>query len=107
MPVGHVRGRRWPSSRRAGTRAELLGVLNMRGQILAVADLAPMLGITAIPRPGGCWWPRREAAGGLDIDEVGAVREVAEPDEQTESAAAGTRLAGGELIGSWIWPRVR
>jgi purine-binding chemotaxis protein CheW len=98
-----------------GSRAELLGVLNLRGQILAVADLAPILGLgrtaeadrttAAEPagRPAGLVMMVAESAGrqaGFVIDEVSAVGEVADPTEPTESPVlAGATLAGGELIG--------
>ena len=98
-----------------GSRAELLGVLNLRGQILAVADLAPILGLdrtaesdrpmAAEPggRPAGLVMMVAESAGrqaGFVIDEVSGVGEVADPTEPTESPVlAGATLAGGELIG--------
>jgi purine-binding chemotaxis protein CheW len=98
-----------------GSRAELLGVLNLRGQILAVADLAPILGLgraaeadrtmAAEPagRPAGLVMMVAESAGrqaGFVIDEVSAVGEVADPTEPTESPVlAGATLADGELIG--------
>jgi purine-binding chemotaxis protein CheW len=98
-----------------GSRAELLGVLNLRGQILAVADLAPILGLgrtaeagrttAAEPagRPAGLVMMIAESAGrqaGFVIDEVSEVGEVADPTEPTESPVlAGATLAGGELIG--------
>jgi purine-binding chemotaxis protein CheW len=98
-----------------GSRAELLGVLNLRGQILAVADLAPILGLgraaeadrtmAAEPagRPAGLVMMVAESAGrqaGFVIDEVSSVGEVADPTEPTESPVlAGATLADGELIG--------
>jgi len=108
VPLGEVTGV-------PGSRAELLGVLNLRGQILAVADLAPILGlgrtVPASPamvaesagRPAGFVMMVAESAGrqaGFVIDEVSEVGELGDPTEPTESPVlAGATLAGGDLIG--------
>ena len=48
-----------------------------------------------------------EHRAGFEIDEVDAVRVLAEPDAQTESPLlTGTRLDGGQLIGFLDVPRV-
>ena len=84
-----------------GARPELLGVLNLRGQILAIADLAPVLGLHRTAP--AVRMMVAESAGrqaGFVIDEVSAVGELDDPTEPTESALlAGATLAGGELIG--------
>jgi purine-binding chemotaxis protein CheW len=90
------------------SRPEMLGVWNLRGQILPVVDLALLLGI---PRSAP---PRRllvaEAGGrqaGFAIDAVSAVGELADPAEEAESdLLVGATLAGGELIGVIDVPRV-
>ena len=98
-----------------GSRSEVLGVLNVRGQILAVADLAPVLGLRrTVPaeralvtepagRPAGFVMMVAESAGrqaGFVIDEVTEVGELSDPTEPTQSPMlTGATLAGGELIG--------
>jgi chemotaxis signal transduction protein len=84
-----------------GARAELLGVLNLRGHLLAVADLAPVLGLRRTARAARMLVA--ESGGqqaGLVVDEVSGVGELGEPTAATESAMlAGATLADGELIG--------
>jgi chemotaxis signal transduction protein len=79
----------------------MLGVRNLRGLILPVADLALLLGIPRTAPPilllvaeaGG-----RQA--GFAIDEVSEVGELADPTEETASdLLTGAALAGGSLIG--------
>jgi chemotaxis signal transduction protein len=84
-----------------GARSELLGVLNLRGQILAVADLAPVLGLRrTVPAARMLVAQSAERQAGFIIDEVSEVGELADPTEPTESdLLAGATLAGGELIG--------
>jgi purine-binding chemotaxis protein CheW len=90
------------------SRPEMLGVWNLRGQILPVVDLALLLGI---PRAAP---PRRllvaEAGGrraGFAIDEVSGVGELADPAEEAESdLLVGATLAEGDLIGVINVPRV-
>jgi chemotaxis signal transduction protein len=103
MPVRHVReiaslGDITPVP---GLRREILGVRNLRGQILPVVDLAMLLRIS---RTG---FPDRllvaEAGGltaGLVIDEVSGVDELAEPTDDADSALlSGTLLDRGDLVG--------
>ena len=90
------------------SRPEMLGVWNLRGQILPVVDLALLLGI---PRSAP---PRRllvaEAGGrraGFAIDDVSGVGELADPAEEAESELlVGATLAEGDLIGVIDVPRV-
>ena len=100
-----------------GSRAEVLGVTNLRGQILPVVDLAQLLGVRRAkpPRDLPAHLPahlqaRRpghllvaEAAGrraGFAIDEVREVGELPEPAEETDSELLrGSTLVSGELIG--------
>jgi chemotaxis signal transduction protein len=91
-----------------GARPEMLGVRNMRGQILPVVDLALLLGIARTAPP------RRllvaEAKGcqvGFAIDEVSWVGDLPDPAEDTESdMLAGAVLSEGDLIGVIDVPRV-
>jgi chemotaxis signal transduction protein len=84
-----------------GARAELLGVLNLRGHVLAVADLASVLGLHRTARPARMLVAQSGGQqAGLVVDEVSEVGELGEPTQATESAMlAGATLAGGELIG--------
>jgi chemotaxis signal transduction protein len=84
-----------------GAPPEILGVTDLRGQIVPVVDLAMLLGVSRTQPP------RRmllvEALGGragFAIDEVIDVAELAEPAEETDGdLLCGATLAGGELIG--------
>ena len=91
-----------------GSRPEMLGVRNMRGQILPVVDLALLLGIPRGAPPGRLLVA--EAGGhqaGFAIDEVSMVGDLADPAEETESdLLVGATLAGGDLIGVIDVPRV-
>lgn len=91
-----------------GTRPEMAGVRNMRGTILPVIDLAALLGVTRTAPPGRVLVAEAgEQRAGFEIDEVDAVRVLAEPDEETESPLlTGARLDGEELIGFLDIPRV-
>ncbi|MGD0377449.1 MAG: chemotaxis protein CheW [Streptosporangiaceae bacterium] len=91
-----------------GARPELLGVRNLRGQILPVADLARLLEIPRTVPPGRLLVA--EAGGrraGFAIDEVSGVGELADPAEETESGLlAGALFGDGDLIGVIDVPRV-
>jgi purine-binding chemotaxis protein CheW len=84
-----------------GSPAELLGVLNLRGQIVAVADLAQILGLHAAAPPARMLVAESgDLRAGFVIDEVTEVGELGEPTEATESELlAGATLADGDLIG--------
>jgi purine-binding chemotaxis protein CheW len=91
-----------------GARAEILGVRNLRRQILPVVDLALVLGIptTASPRllivaEAG------KVTAGLAVDEVSDVGELPDPTEEPPSDfLLGAMLRGGDLIGVIDIPRV-
>ena len=89
-------------------RPELLGIRNLRGQILPVADLALLLGITRTTPAGRLLVT--EAGGhrvGFAIDEVIGVGALADPAEETESGLLiGATLSEGDLIGVIDVPRV-
>jgi chemotaxis signal transduction protein len=82
-------------------RPELLGIRNLRGQILPVIDLARLLGVPHTTVPGRLLVA--EASGrraGFAIDDVSGVGELADPDEETDSGLlVGGVLTGGDLIG--------
>jgi purine-binding chemotaxis protein CheW len=84
-----------------GSVAELLGVLNLRGHILAVADLAQILGLRRTTPPARMLIAESgDLRACFVIDDVCAVGELSDPTEATESALlAGATLAGGDLIG--------
>ena len=91
-----------------GSRPEMLGVRNLRGQILPVIDLALLLGIPRTAPPGRLLVA--EAGGrqaGFAIDEVSMVGELADPTEETESdLLVGATLVGSDLIGVIDVPRM-
>jgi chemotaxis signal transduction protein len=84
-----------------GSRPEMLGVWNFRGQILPVVDLALLLGVRRTDPPTRLLVT--DVAGrqaGFAIDEVSEVGELQDPTEKTESELlAGATLVGGDLIG--------
>jgi chemotaxis signal transduction protein len=92
----------------AGARPELLGIRNLRGQILPVADLALLLGIPRTTPPARLLVA--EAGGhqaGFAIDEVTGVGGLADPTEETESGLLmGATLSEGDLVGVIDVPRV-
>jgi chemotaxis signal transduction protein len=89
-------------------RPEMLGVRNVRGQILPVIDLALLLGIPQTTVPGRLVVAEdgaRRAA--FAVDQVSGVGELADPTEETVSdLLAGAILADGSLIGVINMPRV-
>lgn len=110
IPVGHVREITGLGDIAdvPGSRPEMLGVRNLRGQVLPVVDLAFLLGIPGSAPPSRLLVA--ESAGcqaGLAIGEVRAVGDLADPAEETESdLLAGATLAEGVLIGIIDVPRV-
>jgi purine-binding chemotaxis protein CheW len=86
-----------------GARPELLGVSNLRGQILPVVGLAALLGVQRAASP------RRllvaEARGfqvGFAVDEVsgiGALPQLEQTSDTGPGFLLGAALSGGELIG--------
>lgn len=84
-----------------GAAAEVLGVYNLRGAILAVYDLSAILGIDASGRPARL--VVAEAGGqqaGLAVDAVDDVAELALPLERPESGLLlGSAILDGELVG--------
>ena len=109
MPVEHVLEVADIGQVRAVPRArpELLGILNRRGRILPVVDLARLLGVTQTAPPGRVLIA--EARGHqacFAIDEVSEVGELEDPAEETESdLLTGATLADGALVGVIDVPR--
>lgn len=110
MPVGHVLevtdvGRVWAVPR---TRPELLGVQNLRGQILPVVDIAALLRVLRTAPPGRLLVA--EAGGrraGFTIDDVSGVGLLAEPTMESDSdLLLGTALDGDDLVGVIDVPRL-
>ena len=91
-----------------GSRPEMLGVRNLRGQILPVIDLALLLGISASAPPARLLVAEAGGrAAGFAIDSVSEVSELPDPAEEAESSVLiGATLAGGDLIGLIDVPRV-
>ena len=110
MPVQHVREVVGLGEVTAvpGSRPEMLGVRNLRGQILPVIDLALLLGISASAPPGRLLVAEAGGrAAGFAIDAVCDVGELQDPTEEAESGLLiGATLAGGDLIGLIDVPRI-
>jgi chemotaxis signal transduction protein len=103
MPVGHVReiadlGTVTPVP---GLRPEVLGVRNLRGQILPVIDLAMLLRVARTNAPARLLVAEAGGlAAGLAIDEVSGVGEMPEPTDESDSdLLSGAVLDGDDLIG--------
>ena len=91
-----------------GSRPELLGVCNLRGQIVPVVDLALLIGVARLAPPG-CLLVTDVAGrlAGFAIDGVSAVCELADPaDDAPSELLVGAALAGDCLIGVLDVPRV-
>jgi purine-binding chemotaxis protein CheW len=91
-----------------GSRPEMLGARNLRGQILPVIDLALLLGISASASSGCLLVAEADGrAAGFAVDSVSEVSELRDPVEETESGLLiGATPAGGDLIGVIDVPRV-
>ncbi|HUZ83919.1 MAG TPA: chemotaxis protein CheW [Gaiellales bacterium] len=91
-----------------GARPELLGVRNLRGQILPVVDLARLLRIPRSGPPGRLLVTQAgDLQAGLAVDEVCDVGELGDPTEETESELLlGATLTDGELVGVLDVPQV-
>jgi len=91
-----------------GSGPELVGVCNLRGQIVPVVDLALLLGVARAAPPGGLLVT--DIAGrraGFAIDGVSAVCELQDPaDDAPSELLVGTALAEDCLIGVLDVPRV-
>jgi chemotaxis signal transduction protein len=91
-----------------GARPEILGVRNLRGQILPVIDLAQLLGLTPAAPPGQLLVAESGSIkAGFAIDEVSQVGELPDPTEGTESDfLLGTMIHQGQLLAVIDVPRI-
>jgi chemotaxis signal transduction protein len=91
-----------------GAPREILGVRNLRGQILPVIDLALLLGLTAAAPPKQLLVAEAgNVQAGFAIDEVSNVGELPDPNEGAESDfLLGTMFHDGELLGVIDVPRI-
>lgn len=84
-----------------GSGKAILGVRNLRGQVVPVVDLAVVLGLQDAPPPERL--VITEEAGrkaGLAVDDVAGVEDLPAATEEVESAhLAGAVLARGDFIG--------
>jgi chemotaxis signal transduction protein len=91
-----------------GAPRQILGVRNLRGQILPVIDLALLLGLTAAAPPRQLLVAEAGSVkAGFAIDEVSDVGELPDPNEGAESDfLLGTMFHDGELLGVIDVPRI-
>ncbi len=91
-----------------GAPPEILGVRNLRGQILPVIDLARILGLNSTAPPKQLLVAESGSIkAGLAIDEVSHVRELPDPTEQAESDfLLGTLIYEGQLLAVIDVPRI-
>jgi chemotaxis signal transduction protein len=91
-----------------GSPREILGVRNLRGQILPVIDLALLLGLNAAVPPRQMLVAEAGSVkAGFAIAEVSNVGELPDPTEGAESDfLLGTMFHEGELLGVIDVPRI-
>ena len=91
-----------------GARAEFLGVLNLRGLILPVVDLAAVLQLERSAPPNRLLVAAvDDLRVGFAVDDVTGIAELAGPTEEVESRLLlGAVLADGSLVGVLDVPRV-
>jgi chemotaxis signal transduction protein len=91
-----------------GARPEILGVRNLRGQILPVIDLAQVLGLNATEPPRQLLVAEAGSTqAGFAIDEVSQVGELPDPTEAAESDfLLGTMIHEGRLLAVIDVPRI-
>lgn len=84
-----------------GSPAEILGVRNLRGEVIPVIDLATMLGLSGAEPSRVVVAESGELRAGLVVDEVLDVGEMPPASEQAESDyLLGAFLIDGELVGA-------
>jgi chemotaxis signal transduction protein len=91
-----------------GARPEILGVRNLRGQILPVIDLARLLGLEMTAPPRQLLVAESGSiTAGFAIDEVSHVGELPDPAEGAESDFLfGTMIHDGQLLAVIDVPRI-
>jgi len=91
-----------------GARHEILGVRNLRGQILPVIDLAQLLGLNPVAPPGQLLVAESGSIkAGLAIDEVSHVGELPDPSEGADSDfLLGAMIHDGQLFAVIDVPRI-
>jgi chemotaxis signal transduction protein len=91
-----------------GARHEIVGVRNLRGQILPVIDLAQLLGLNPVAPPRQLLVAESGSImAGFAIDEVNHVGELPDPSEGAESDfLLGTMIHDGELLAVINVPRI-
>jgi chemotaxis signal transduction protein len=91
-----------------GMPAAVLGVRNLRGEVLPVFDLATVFGIGRERDPERLLVAEHDGRrAGFAIDEVTDVGELEEPDEEAESQfLRGAALDAGQLVGVVDVPRL-
>lgn len=110
VPAGQVRevANLGPVRAVPGSRPELLGVCNLRGQIVPVVDLALLLGISRVAPPRWLLVTdviNREA--GFAVDGVSGVGELPDrADDAKSGLLTGATLVGEHLVGLLDVPRV-
>jgi purine-binding chemotaxis protein CheW len=102
LPVSHVKevaglGALTPVP---GAAAEVLGVCNLRGTILAVYDLGAALGVAAKPRSRLVVAEAGGVQAGFAVDTIEDVADLPVPSEQLESGLmVGSAIVDGDLVG--------
>jgi len=91
-----------------GSPREILGVRNLRGQILPVIDLALLLGLNPAAPPRQLLVAEAGSVqAGFAVDEVSSVGELPDPNEAADSDfLLGTMFHDGELLGVIDVPRI-
>jgi purine-binding chemotaxis protein CheW len=84
-----------------GATAAVLGVRNLRGQVLPVVDLAAVLGLPRADTPARIVVAEADGrTAGLAVDGVAGVEQLPEASEEVDSPhLVGAALADGALIG--------
>jgi purine-binding chemotaxis protein CheW len=83
-----------------GAGTFVLGVRNLRGQVLPVVDLAAVLGLSGSHPERIVIAERDGRKAGLAVDSVAGVEQLPEASEQVGSShLTGAALAGGTLVG--------
>jgi purine-binding chemotaxis protein CheW len=84
-----------------GAGPTVLGIFNLRGEVIAVFDLALVLGLTTSGQPQNMLIVHTTGKRiGLAVDDVSDVAELSGATEQTDSRLlGGAALVGDELVG--------